>query len=169
MPRSRCPIGDHSRYCGNIQRMSVCCPMALTESHSADRAALESKFRRARAHVNQRFAQHDILGIVRHIFCMRMSTSGLIQTHFISLCSDYGLAAIPAASVLAMIGAFDFVGTIASGWLSDASTIASCCFGITACAVCRCFGYHTQISRSTACPCSPCSTDLIGSPPYRPR
>jgi MFS family permease len=52
-------------------------------------------------------------------FVCGLSTSGLIQTHFISLCSDYGLAAIPAASVLAMIGAFDFVGTIGSGWLSD--------------------------------------------------
>jgi sugar phosphate permease len=52
-------------------------------------------------------------------FVCGLSTSGLIQTHFISLCGDYGLAAIPAASVLAMIGAFDFVGTIASGWLSD--------------------------------------------------
>ena len=52
-------------------------------------------------------------------FVCGLSTSGLIQTHFISLCGDHGLAAIPAASVLAMIGAFDFVGTIASGWLSD--------------------------------------------------
>jgi MFS family permease len=52
-------------------------------------------------------------------FVCGLSTSGLIQTHFISLCSDYGLAAIPAASVLAMIGAFDFLGTIGSGWLSD--------------------------------------------------
>jgi MFS family permease len=52
-------------------------------------------------------------------FVCGLSTSGLIQTHFISLCGDYGLAATPAASVLAMIGAFDFVGTIASGWLSD--------------------------------------------------
>ncbi len=52
-------------------------------------------------------------------FVCGLSTSGLIQTHFISLCGDYGLAAVPAASVLAMIGAFDFVGTIASGWLSD--------------------------------------------------
>jgi predicted MFS family arabinose efflux permease len=43
----------------------------------------------------------------------------LIQTHFISLCGDYGLAALPAASFLAMIGAFDFIGTILSGWLSD--------------------------------------------------
>ena len=52
-------------------------------------------------------------------FICGLSTSGLIQTHFISMCGDYGLAAIPAASVLAMIGAFDFVGTIGSGWLSD--------------------------------------------------
>lgn len=52
-------------------------------------------------------------------FVCGLSTSGLIQTHFISLCGDYGLAAVPAASVLAMIGAFDFAGTIGSGWLSD--------------------------------------------------
>jgi MFS family permease len=52
-------------------------------------------------------------------FVCGLSTNGLIQTHFISLCGDYGLAAVPAASVLAMIGAFDFVGTIMSGWLSD--------------------------------------------------
>ncbi len=52
-------------------------------------------------------------------FICGLSTSGLIQTHFISLCGDYGLAALPAASILAMIGGFDFVGTIASGWLSD--------------------------------------------------
>jgi len=47
------------------------------------------------------------------------STNGLIQTHFVALCHDYGLAATAAASVLAMTGAFDFVGTIGSGWLSD--------------------------------------------------
>ncbi|MDB5848057.1 MAG: transporter, partial [Rhodoferax sp.] len=52
-------------------------------------------------------------------FVCGLSTNGLIQTHFISLCGDYGLAALPAASVLAMIGAFDFIGTIGSGWLSD--------------------------------------------------
>lgn len=52
-------------------------------------------------------------------FICGLSTSGLIQTHFISLCGDYGMAAIPAASMLAMMGAFDFVGTILSGWLSD--------------------------------------------------
>jgi sugar phosphate permease len=52
-------------------------------------------------------------------FICGLSTSGLIQTHFISLCGDAGLGAVPAASVLAMMGAFDLVGTITSGWLSD--------------------------------------------------
>ena len=52
-------------------------------------------------------------------FVCGASTNGLIQTHFITLCSDYGLTAVTAASVLAVIGVFDFVGTIGSGWLFD--------------------------------------------------
>jgi predicted MFS family arabinose efflux permease len=52
-------------------------------------------------------------------FICGLSTNGLIQSHFISLCGDSGLSAVPAASVLAMMGAFDLIGTIASGWLSD--------------------------------------------------
>ena len=52
-------------------------------------------------------------------FVCGASTNGLIQTHFIALCADYGIAATAAAGVLAMMGAFDFVGTIGSGWLSD--------------------------------------------------
>ncbi len=52
-------------------------------------------------------------------FVCGLSTNGLVQTHFISLCSDYGMPAVAAASTLAMMGVFDFVGTIGSGWLSD--------------------------------------------------
>ena len=52
-------------------------------------------------------------------FVCGLSTNGLIQTHFIPLCHDFGMGEVEAASVLAMMGAFDFVGTIASGWLSD--------------------------------------------------
>jgi len=52
-------------------------------------------------------------------FVCGCSTNGLIQTHFVTLCHDYGLAATAAASVLAMMGIFDFAGTIGSGWLSD--------------------------------------------------
>ncbi|WP_046868184.1 MFS transporter [Microvirga massiliensis] len=52
-------------------------------------------------------------------FICGASTNGLIQTHFIPLCADYGLAAVGAASVLAVMGVFDFIGTVGSGWLSD--------------------------------------------------
>lgn len=52
-------------------------------------------------------------------FICGLSTNGLVQTHFISLCGDNGLAAVPAASVLAMMGVFDLVGTTLSGYLSD--------------------------------------------------
>ena len=52
-------------------------------------------------------------------FVCGSSTNGLIQTHFVTLCHDYGLPAVAAASVLALMGVFDFVGTIGSGWLSD--------------------------------------------------
>jgi sugar phosphate permease len=48
-----------------------------------------------------------------------LSTNGLIQTHWIALCGDYGIAPVSAASALATIGAFDFFGTLLSGWLSD--------------------------------------------------
>ena len=52
-------------------------------------------------------------------FVCGASTNGLIQTHFIAMCGDYGLAAVGAASMLAMMGFFDFFGTLGSGWLSD--------------------------------------------------
>jgi sugar phosphate permease len=52
-------------------------------------------------------------------FICGLSTSGLIQTHFIPLCGDFGLAPVTAASVLAAMGIFDIIGTIGSGWLSD--------------------------------------------------
>ncbi len=52
-------------------------------------------------------------------FICGLSTNGLIQSHFIAFCADYGLPGTEAASVIALMGLFDFFGTIMSGWLSD--------------------------------------------------
>lgn len=52
-------------------------------------------------------------------FVCGFSTNGLIQQHWISLCGDFGIAPVGAASLLAVIGVFDLIGTILSGWLSD--------------------------------------------------
>lgn len=47
------------------------------------------------------------------------STNGLIGTHFIPAAHDHGMAKTVAAGLLAVIGIFDIVGTIFSGWLTD--------------------------------------------------
>lgn len=48
-----------------------------------------------------------------------LSTNGLIQTHWISICGDFNIDSVHAASLLAMVGIFDFGGTLFAGWLSD--------------------------------------------------
>lgn len=52
-------------------------------------------------------------------FICGLTTNGLVGTHMISLCADYGLAAVTAGSLMAMMGVFDLIGTTASGWLTD--------------------------------------------------
>ncbi|WP_030804825.1 MFS transporter [Streptomyces sp. NRRL F-2799] len=47
------------------------------------------------------------------------STNGLIQTHFVPAAHDHGMPIPAAASLLAVIGVFDVLGTIASGWFTD--------------------------------------------------
>ena len=52
-------------------------------------------------------------------FVCGLSTSGLIGTHFIPAAHDHGMVEVAAASLLALIGVFDVVGTLLSGWLTD--------------------------------------------------
>jgi sugar phosphate permease len=47
------------------------------------------------------------------------STNGLVGTQFIPAAHDHGLPETTAASLLALVGVFDIVGTIFSGWLTD--------------------------------------------------
>ena len=47
------------------------------------------------------------------------TTNGLIGTHFIPSAHDHGLPETTAAGLLAVVGVFDIIGTIASGWLTD--------------------------------------------------
>lgn len=52
-------------------------------------------------------------------FICGASTNGLIGTHLIPASIDHGMAEVAAASLLAVIGVFDVVGTLASGYLTD--------------------------------------------------
>ena len=47
------------------------------------------------------------------------STNGLVATHFVPAAHDHGMHTTTAAGLLALVGVFDVVGTIASGWLTD--------------------------------------------------
>lgn len=47
------------------------------------------------------------------------TTNGLVGIHFIPSAHDHGMAATTAAGLLAVVGVFDIVGTVASGWLTD--------------------------------------------------
>jgi sugar phosphate permease len=52
-------------------------------------------------------------------FVCGWTTNGLIGAHFIPAAHDHGMPATTAAGLLALVGIFDFVGTILSGYLTD--------------------------------------------------
>ncbi len=47
------------------------------------------------------------------------TSNGLIGQHLIPHAVDHGLTQPVAANIVALMGAFNFIGTIASGWLTD--------------------------------------------------
>lgn len=52
-------------------------------------------------------------------FVCGFTSAGLVGTHLIPYAVDCGIAEITAAGMLALMGAMNFVGTLASGWLTD--------------------------------------------------
>ena len=61
----------------------------------------------------------DFWFLVGSFFVCGLSTSGLIGTHFIPAAHDHGMMDTLAASLLALVGVFDVIGTLFSGWLTD--------------------------------------------------
>lgn len=61
----------------------------------------------------------DFWFLASTFFVCGATSNGLIGVHFISHAVEHGFAAPMAAGALAVMGAFNFVGTIASGWLTD--------------------------------------------------
>jgi sugar phosphate permease len=62
-------------------------------------------------------------------FVCGASTNGLIGTHLIAACHDYGIHEVRSAQLLAMMGIFDILGTTASGWLTDRYSSRHLLFG----------------------------------------
>jgi predicted MFS family arabinose efflux permease len=63
--------------------------------------------------------QRDFWLLAGSFFVCGASTNGLIGTHLVSAAFDCGIPEVKSASLLAMMGLFDLVGTTLSGWLSD--------------------------------------------------
>src|SRR5205807_1560354 len=61
----------------------------------------------------------DFWLLVASFFICGATTNGLIQTHLIPAAADHGIPEVAAASMLALVGVFDVIGTAASGWLTD--------------------------------------------------
>ena len=47
------------------------------------------------------------------------TTNGIVSSHFVPAMHDHGVTATTAASLLVIVGIFDIVGTVGSGWLTD--------------------------------------------------
>jgi predicted MFS family arabinose efflux permease len=52
-------------------------------------------------------------------FVCGATSNGLIGQHFISHAVDHGFTAVAASGALAVMGGFNFAGTLLSGWLTD--------------------------------------------------
>lgn len=61
----------------------------------------------------------DFWFLASTFFVCGATSNGLIGQHFISHAVDHGFTAVAASGALAVMGVFNFVGTIASGWLTD--------------------------------------------------
>ena len=69
--------------------------------------------------LKQSSKKKDFWYLFGSFFVCGLSTSGLIGTHFIPAAHDHGMPTTLAASLLAMVGVFDVIGTVFSGWLTD--------------------------------------------------
>jgi sugar phosphate permease len=52
-------------------------------------------------------------------FVCGATSNGLVGQHFIPHAVDHGFTAVAASGALAVMGVFNFIGTIGSGWLTD--------------------------------------------------
>ena len=91
-------------------------PVALPAKAAGSAAA---SARRALKVLREASHHRTFWGLVAGFAICGATTNGLIGTHFIPAAHDHGLTEQTSANLLAVVGIFDIVGTIASGWLTD--------------------------------------------------
>lgn len=69
--------------------------------------------------LREAFWTRSFLLLAGTFFVCGWTTNGIISSHFVPAAHDHGMQATTAAGLLAVVGVFDIVGTIGSGWLTD--------------------------------------------------
>jgi sugar phosphate permease len=94
-------------------------PYGAGEGATEPPAALGNPFGAAIEALSVGLRSRDFWLLAGSFFVCGASTNGLIGTHLIPACLDYGIPEVQGAGLLAAMGIFDLAGTTASGWLSD--------------------------------------------------
>ena len=83
----------------------------LTAAEKADDAR--------RTPLRQAVRRREFWLLAMSFFVCGYTSNGLIGTHLIPHAVEHGFTEVAAAGALALLGAFNIVGTLASGWLTD--------------------------------------------------
>jgi MFS family permease len=94
-------------------------PFGADADHPVPPREKTNPIRTAFSALGEGIRHRDFWLLAGTFFVCGFTTNGLVGTHMIALCTDYGLAATAAGGLLAIMGLFDLVGTTASGWLTD--------------------------------------------------
>jgi MFS family permease len=93
-------------------------PLPATESEAANQPSRNAAVRALQV-LKRASKVRTFWALVAGFAICGATTNGLIGTHFIPSAHDHGMTETTAAGLLAVVGIFDIVGTIASGWLTD--------------------------------------------------
>ena len=106
--------------CATAPRTSACSPYGATEATPVAPSGRDIRpVRAAFGALGDAWHSGAFWLLFGSFFVCGLSTNGLIQTHFVSAAHDHIISASTAAGYLALIGVFDVIGTIGSGWLTD--------------------------------------------------
>ena len=94
-------------------------PYGASTLTAASQPPLPAEGRPARAVMGAALRSPTFWLLAATFFVCGATSNGLIGVHFIPYAVECGLGQVVAAGILSLMGVFNFVGTIASGWLTD--------------------------------------------------
>jgi predicted MFS family arabinose efflux permease len=94
-------------------------PYGAPESYAYEKPARTNAVKVALGTLRRASKVRTFWALVAGFAICGATTNGLIGTHFIPSAHDHGMGETTAAGLLAVVGIFDIVGTILSGWLTD--------------------------------------------------